>query len=214
MHKIEFKIKTPIILGSDKIMFDSLLAYVLYQESGIRDGYVYDKNMPNLDIDIPISLHPNGYSICSIMQGEKCERSEYTYKKKYRTNYSHLAKTPAKVQINKGEYKSCQIPFQAFSYEKVWFCFKTQNLDNVVRLCEKLVGLGKKVSTGNGMIESFDILDFDEDIWDNNILRPIPERFLDLSKYVDIEKKNRTWKYPYWSGDYELCVIEGKRREI
>lgn len=211
MYKLTFNLKTPIILDHNGLMLDSLLAWSYFNEMGVRENLLHIKDLQRADV--PITMHPDGYHICSRLLYEESESDLIVYKKKYRTNQARFANAPAKIQVNKGEYKSYQIPYQTIPITKAWFIFESDNLDLVEHRLRRVLGLGKKVMTGNGQIESYKITEIDSSVWDQQIWRPIPERMIDKDRWTDIELRYQSWHYPYWDSHFrELCVVSGIKK--
>lgn len=111
------------------------------------------------------------------MQKENLEYSENHYKRwnSKDDDLANFGKNKRQISIQAGKFKSYIIPRVLHTINKVWFYFDTDNLKYLEYLIDTyLFGIGKKVSSGHGEIESktIEIVDFNP--FEKEIIRPIP----------------------------------------
>lgn len=212
MYKITFQLKSAISF-IDLPVFDALLAWCYMKE---KYGYVDQKltivqEEIELFHDLPIKKHDEGYFIASWMQFDETKEIEFTstWKKRWANKTDHIVnfgKKLKKVMINKGDYKSYDIPIVLHNIKEVWFYFESKNIKEVENLISKhLYGIGKKTSQGYGEIESFEIENIDFNPFEQ-IIRPIPAS----SDYILQGGSARMMGYrpPYWLPENQkLCKV-------
>jgi len=210
-YKITFKIKTPISF-QDIIMFDGIIAYAYAQEQlqGVEQQsqkLSYSKDELIDFSPMPIIKHPDGYFMASWMFYEMDGVVEYlgSWKKRWANEHDHLSdfgKQKRKVRVNAANFKSYDVPIRLVDIPECWFFFQSKNVQEVERLLNKhIVGIGKKIAQGNGLIESFDIEELEYNPFEK-VIRPIP---------TDNRDKNvRFIGYypPYWMSENQgFCLI-------
>lgn len=209
-YKIIFQIKTPIAF-SDNIMFDGLIAYAFAQESKrVNNGRLSFSKDEMIDFSkMPILMDSDSkYFMASWMFYEKDNLIEHlgSWKKRWANEddeYADFGKNIRKVRINNADFKSYNMPIRLVDVPKCWFYFQSNNLSEVERLIKTyIVGLGKKVSQGNGIIDSFEIVELENNPFDE-IVRPIPT-----------DKPNANTQFigfrpPYWLPENQgHCLIQ------
>lgn len=206
------------IATQQTIMFDGILAYAYFQEHAPND----QKQVGLLSYDakfdfskMPLVLHEKGYHIASWMLYDTTKVSEqmHTMLKKWDETNDYMAdfgKSKRQVMIDRGEFKTTQIPIRIINVPQCWFYFQSENVQEVKRLIEKhIVGIGKKISRGYGFFKSFDIEEV-ENIFDTQILRPLPANEDDLKNLQGMQRyEYRSWKIPYWLPEnFCFCRVE------
>jgi len=193
MYKITFKLKSPICF-IDIPIFDSILSYcymkeyhsdkMVFKDLTISKDNLIDFRKFN---DFPIKLHESGlYFISSYMfyDTEKYKNFTGTWKKRWANQYDFIAdfgKNKRKIDINKGKFKSYDMPLNLHSIKEVWFYFDSDNIKKIEYLIYKhLFGIGKKTSQGYGEIQEMSIEQIDYNPFEKTI-RPIPIKSLNLS---------------------------------
>lgn len=219
-YKITFSLKTPICL-SDNIMFDGLIAYSYAQEMiNTQNGKLsFDKDELIDFSGMPIVQHKDGYFMASWMFWKQ-ESVQYidSWKKRWSNEYdeySDFGKNKRKVRINSSEFKSYNTPIPILDIDECWFYFQSDNLFEVSRLLDNnIIALGKKISQGYGIIDSWSISELDYDPF-TNIIRPIPAKEKDVSS-GNCNVEYRSWKPPYWLPDnFDYCIsAEASKNEI
>ena len=205
-YKITFHLQTPISF-IDVPTFDGLLAYCFAKE--VKQDKFYQKLSYTKDelIDfrkLPLGRHKKGYFYASSMQFDKGLEYIEKWRKRWdnQNDYkSDFKKAKRKIAINKAEFKSYDMPIPLNVIPKVWFYFKSSEIEEVIKLLHRqLVGIGKKISQGNGIIRTFEVeetkFNFD------SIFRPIPKKFVTSDMMLNTNNKVVIaycgWKPPYW----------------
>lgn len=184
IYKITFELASPISF-LEKPVFDSLLAYCYMREK--LGGFEQKLDLLHEEcIDFPSLLPLKSkesagakYSIASWMFWEEsqCKEFQESYKKRfdfYNDSVLHFNGKTEKIAIDKGEFKSYDIPFTVYSIPRVWFFFESEEVSDVIFLLKKhLMGIGKKTAYGFGRIKSFLLQECEEDPF-VRIIRPIP----------------------------------------
>lgn len=213
MLRITFEIKSPLMIDHNGLMLDGLLAWSYFRGMGIYENTLHIKDI--LQAEIPIKKHTDGYYLCSRLLWDESANDVVVLKKKFREKYVEYANLPNKVLINKGEFKSYQIPFQVVCTNEAYFIFDSDNIKLFEELFKRVHFLGKKGHLGFGRFNKYRIEKDDSGLWENEILRPIPEQFINPNKYEVLVKKFCSWHYPYWDIHYrQNCVVGGKRKSI
>lgn len=213
-YKITFNMSSPLAM-QQTIMFDGLLGYAYFCENGPKE----DQNIGRLNNDkpfdfsgMPLEMHQDGYHIASWLFYDKDESAEQVHRsfKKWDESMDYMVefgKSKKQIAIDRGEFKTTQIPFRVINTPKIWFFFKSCNVGEVERLIEKhIAGIGKNISRGYGFFSSF-IIEECNDEFEGNILRPIPAKEgFDVTPGSIYEY--RAWRMPYWSPDnFTLCRV-------
>lgn len=216
-YKITFRGMRTVAF-QQQIMFDGLLAYAYIQEHGTAD----DKGTGKLSIQtafdfsgLPLERHRDGYWMGSWMfyDENKASKQVQTSLKKWDEQYDYMAdfgKAQRAVHIDRGEFKTTQIPIQVVTVPEVWFFFRSDNVDEVSRLIEKhIAGIGKKVSRGHGFFSHFTIEELAENPFDE-IIRPIPATESEVKQMQRGEKyEYRAWTFPYWeTTNFQMCRVK------
>ena len=201
-----------------QIMFDGLLAYAYVQEHGTSD----DKGIGKLSIQtpfdfsgMPIECHKDGYYSGSWMfyNKDKASKQVQTSLKKWDEQHDYMAdfgKAQRAVQIDKGEFKTTQIPIQVLTVPEVWFFFRSGNVSEVHRLIEKhIAGIGKKVSRGHGFFSSFVIEELAKNPF-GEIIRPIPVTEAEVRQIqAGAKYEYCAWTFPYWeTTNFQMCRVK------
>ncbi len=209
MYKITFKLLSPICFV-DRPIFDGIIAYA-YAKENLKEKFYQKLNIDDI-IDfskMPIKMHQKGYFISSQMFFDENINFIGSWKKRWESKYDFLVGDKSrKIRTSQGYFKSFNIPLNLFSIPEVYFYFDTYNLEEIKFLIDKHIAfLGKKGSQGYGLIDYYEIeisnIDFE-----NNILRPIPKKFVNLNDIKDYSIKFTAWKPPYWLPDnFDECVV-------
>lgn len=215
-YKITFQIRNGKIAFTDIPTFDALLAYCYFKE-------YHDQPIQELSYDKLIDFTPmpiekqNGVFLASQMFWQDKENTvEYNsiWRKKWDNKHDHLSdfgKKKRQVQIARGEYKSYEVPIVVKLIDEVWFYFVSDKVEEVKQLLSHLKGIGKKNSTGFGLIESYTIVEVEDDSvnFENDVLRPIPiEHLTDTQKQTAFKEAYCGYQPPYWdSRNMTLCAV-------
>jgi CRISPR type IV-associated protein Csf3 len=215
-HKITFNLAAPISF-IDRPTFDGVLSYAYAREIMKDKPFVQKLNIePDELIDfspMPISQHKNGWFMASYMMWDEANAVEHTqhWRKRWANEKDEIAdfgKNQRKVEINKGKFKSYDMPMRTVTIAAVWFYFQSENVAEVSRLVEKHIQfLGKKRAQGFGEVSSFVIEESEFDF--SKVFRPIPAEFF-TTDFQDINYKFAfcAWKPPYWlPANFAKCVV-------
>lgn len=211
-YKITFQVKTPISF-QDILMFDGVLAYAYAQEQlkGVEQDtqkLTYSKDELIDFSPMPLVMHPDGYFMASWMFFNETGAVEHlsSWKKRWANEHDELAnfgKQKRKVRVNAGTFKSYSMPIRLVDVGECWFYFQSENVSEVIRLLDThIVGLGKKIAQGYGLISSFEVAELSYNPFLNDIIRPIPTS----------EKGNNVryigFRPPYWMSDNQgYCKV-------
>lgn len=203
MYKITFYLDTPLI-QTEPLMFDGILAG-LWAKLNLPQDKLGRQSIPKdelIDFSkvLPLRYDPNGLAHASeifYLEDESvCDTIRFRCK--WDANYDWLVgfgKKKESVSVQRGEFKSHDIPYPTVCASKVWFYFESDNLPEVENLLQYLQGLGKKAAVGRGAIERYEIEETTEVSFEENILRPIPCELLPGFKG---NVQLRTVRPPYW----------------
>lgn len=226
MYKITFELKSPISFIEPPV-FDSIIAYCY-----MKEYYPEKMKFKDLSLDseskidflsfenFPIKKHESGlYFLSSFMQYEKEKGLNFTgsWKKRWDNKHDKIAdfgKSKRQIEIDKGAFKSYDMPLNLYVLPKVWFYFDSDNIKEVEKLVTKhLYGLGKKTSQGYGEISNIQIETLDYNPFDN-IIRPVPIKSLNIpeKEKTDLMLSGKVsycaFKPPYWETKFfEACLI-------
>lgn len=215
-YKIIFTLASPVSF-IDTPTFDGLLSYAFAREELKGKPFTQKLNIePDEMIDfgrMPIAIHPNGYFMASYMfwDTEKAVQHTQHWRKRWANEHDQIAdfgKTQRKVQINKGAFKSYDMPMRTVAISEVWFFFQSDRLEEVKELTEKWIHfIGKKRAQGYGEISSTTIQEAEFDF--SKIFRPIPaELFTPDLQNIDIKFRYCAWRPPYWlPANFAECVV-------
>lgn len=212
-YRITFQIKTPICFQGF-VMFDGLIAYAYAQEQQNK----VDRQTQRLSFDniidftpMPIVKHPDGYFMASWMLSDYSDTVEFTgsWKKRWANEHDELAnfgKRKRKVRVNAGPHKSYDMPMRLVDIPECYFYFQSADVQEVERLLKThIVGIGKKMSQGNGLIESFEIEQIDFNPF-NETIRPIPVKEIQFKDGLYIAYVG--YYPPYWLPENQkMCII-------
>lgn len=191
MFKITFNLKSnPCFI--DRPVFDSIVFHCFIKDKCGSIPHSSKDIDPNIKLnddfmtldeikkEVPLRLHKDDYFLASSMLFNEKENLEYSenHYKRWNSKDDDLAnfgKNKRQISIQAGKFKSYIIPRVLHTINKVWFYFDTDNLKYLEYLIDTyLFGIGKKVSSGHGEIESktIEIVDFNP--FEKEIIRPIP----------------------------------------
>ena len=210
-YKIEFRLKKGISY-IDLPSFDSILAFAYVREQNQGKPMIqkinYDKEELIDFSNMPILRHENGYFISSLMHVDELDIIEQTKRWRKRWDCKNdsivdFGKQKAQINVNRETFKSYDMPISVKLIDKVWFYFKSDNVNEVYRLIDKWIHfLGKKASQGIGHVSGFSITESDK----KEIIRYVPIKFLDNCDTETL--KYAGWYPPYWLPDnLELCAL-------
>lgn len=197
---------------TDLPTFDGLIAYAYAREKMQGKPIVTRQYIPDEELidfsEMPIKKHPNGYFMASQMMydEQKATESVERWRKRWHNKHESLAdfgQNKRKVDVQRGEFKSYDMPIRLVSVPEVWFLFESDDIQEVENLVTKYIfGIGKKRTVGHGEIDGFSICETTNE----GIIRPIPLRFREGNEGGMI--KLCTWHPPYWDvSKAEICLI-------
>lgn len=208
-YKITIKLETPTSF-TDLPHFDGLLAYCYAKQQTKGKAFVQKLSYSREELidfsKLPIKLNDNGYFEASSLYYDESKAVEFTerWRKRWANQHDKLAsfgKNQRKVAINNGVFKSYDTPIKLMDIDEVWFYFRTNDLDAVKSLLKHLYGIGKKLSQGYGLIDSYSIEKVDAD---TKFKRVIPEKY---SQDKDLLRNYKAYKPPYWlPNNFDICV--------
>lgn len=221
MYKITFNLKTSICF-IDLPLFDGLISYCFCRHelgSFKRDLSLTKEQLNELELlldKMPLKKHKDGYFLGSFMQFENSLNWTGSWKKRWNNKHDFIAdfgKSKRQIEIDKGSFKSYDMPLNLNSIYQVWFYFDSDNVDFVEKLINSyLFGIGKKTSQGYGEIDNFIIDKIDYNPFEK-VIRPIPisknltenER---INLMINNQIANMRIKPPYWIfDDMQLCLV-------
>ena len=211
MYKITFQLATPVSF-IDRPTFDGILAYAYARELNAGKPEFTKQSFSETELidfsKMPIAMHPDGYFMASqLMYNESCARETVQrWRKRWdqkNERFADFGKNKRKIDVQRGEFKSYDMPIRLVVVPEVWFVFESNNVHEVERLVAKHVfSLGKKHTVGHGEISGFNITEVNEDI-----IRPIPFRLLNNCD-KDTEIRFCTFAPPYWDvSKADKCAI-------
>lgn len=125
----------------------------------------------------------------------------------------HLNNRKRKFMIVGGEYKLNKKLYPLInSKECVFYC--NGDKESISKLCKRLLGIGKRVSSGNGIIKEFSIESIERDFSLNHpefgINRPIPLELYNELSVNQTSFANLAYKPPNWmKSNHTLCTVPG-----
>jgi hypothetical protein len=215
-YKITFSL-TNGLATNGPLMFDGIIAYAWAQENAPEKTRnigrtSYDKS-EQLDFSaMPIVQHPDGYFMASwAMYDDRSPQSVHTLLKKWDEEHDHMAhfaKGSRAVHIDRGEFKTTQIPIQIIGANEVFFYFQSEDPGRVEGLIrDHIIGLGKKASRGYGTWQSLKIEDAGLDPFQDNIIRPLPEKAKPVMEH-GAQYKLIGFRPPYWdAANQAICRV-------
>ena len=217
MYKLSAHLASAIVF-IDRPMPESLLYYALACEhfGGPPPQKLHLRKEELLPVDdIPLVRDPAGWFRCSWMMWDETRHAEFTasWKKRWASQCDHLAdfgKSKAKVDTQRGSYKSYDVPLAAHAIEQVWFFLETDNPVRLLELLNKWVpAIGKKIGSGYGRVVEWELEKLQQA--DTSLLtqRPIPANLLPASGNLAERRLGFAgWLPPYWLPDHQqLCSI-------
>jgi CRISPR type IV-associated protein Csf3 len=196
-YKLNIELETAINF-IDPIYFDALLLS-LY----IKDQFGFVPTQLEIKkediIELPNGLivkHEEGFYLASQLMYEAQDIQFTSYfTKHFDVKNAHFAKFKGKrkILVNKGEYKSYQLPQLLHSIKDVYFVFESDNIEAVKMLLEKhFFALGKKRNRGWGIVKEWNITKTEEKI---KRFAPIEIEKADPNAPIIYLRKTP----PYWS---------------
>lgn len=214
-YKITFEFKAPIVF-IERPTFDAILAFCYMRETyGEFDQKLNLSAAEAIDFlpVLPLSVKENDeikYFNASWLLFDEEAAIELTdsFKKRFDFFNDDLVDFGGKTEkiiINKGEFKSYDIPISTHYVNRGWFYFESEDIEQVKRLVSKhLYGIGKKTAYGYGAIKTFHVEHIEYDPFSEKILRPIPV----LEKITKENMQYCAYKPPYWLPlNFSLCKI-------
>lgn len=204
-HKITFAMKQPIIFDFP-ILLDGVLARGLLNKTKAKDEPIFGVS------DLGLSTDANGLPCASEMfyDSERSFQQTARFRSRFKGKRAHLLKVKKyseAIDINRGHFKSYDIPFSTVGTREVYFYAKfcDGGYGVAAELLSHVVGIGKKVGAGYGWIENFTIEAAPHVDFNAKILRPTPKR---LNKQdPNALPMFRTWKAPFYDiTQAELCL--------
>jgi len=125
--------------------------------------------------------------------------------------YQFLNHSKHKFMIVGGDYKQNKKRYPLRNSRKCYFyCYGDKK--EIKILCKNIIGLGKRVSSGNGIVKRFTITSIDKDFSFNHpdfgLNRPIPIIEKELIKNKQLPIANLAYKPPNWiKANHVTCFI-------
>lgn len=214
--KITFFLQTPVVLGSSWLMFDGIIAHLLFRERLRQDYYTLPSKEP---VTIPDQQLMNplkrSYDLvhASVAQFNipNDRAGTVTVYKRFDERSCHeIATQTKKVNVGSGLFRAymMRLPYLPAT-SATFYCYG--NMAEVVRLIRFLPALGKKTAYGYGAIHSVTVEETPEDfslVKDGVAMRPLPCSF----GYESDEKMYLAYKAPYWDKrNVTACVPPGAK---
>ena len=210
IYEIKLKINSPISFMMQELpCFDSIIAFCVYQDNKIKSDFHTPHGNEVIDYPLPIEKHESGIYLSSMMMFDEFVESCDSWKKRWENRFDHISdfgKAKRRVHTGSGKYKSYNMPVVINSIGEVSFVFKG-NKKEVERLINKhLYGIGKKVNTGFGWFDSFEIKECKKSKQYLIYYRPLNKEFVDHKdfmkvfpfKFKKIRKTYGGFYPPYW----------------
>lgn len=209
-YKITFHMGNNAVAFSQDIMFDGIIAYAYHRENAPNEhknvGKLSFTKQEKFDFsNMPLERHEKGYFLGSWLMYDKNNivHDNHTLLKKWDEESDYMAefgKAKRAVFIDRGEFKTKQIPINSIQTPSVWFYFRTNQVEEIKRLIDRhITGIGKKISRGYGFFEGYEIEELRENVFESQILRPIPISKEDIKNLTGKWKvEYRAWTFPYW----------------
>lgn len=193
--------------GAFAPLFESLLAWAWW---GARQEVLYQQLTIPADerIDFAAVLpleYRDGVAVASSMiyAADRVQYAEFWAKHWHDADDDlvDFGKDKAKVNVQRGEYKSFKVPLQLSVLPFVSWTFRSPDVAAVCELLDLIPGVGKKVSAGHGEVERWEIVETPG----APIVRPVPVRLAAVGGELAV----CGWRPPVWEPDnQELCVIK------
>lgn len=217
-YKITFNMLPTGFAIAGQLMFDGIVAYAYAQDVLPEDkkGIGRMSYSPDEQIDfspMPIIQHESGAFMASwAFWPDGSASGTHTLLKKWDEEHDGMAyfgKSRRAVAIDRGEFKTKQIPISYISARQVWFYFQSDNPNEVERLIKQHVhAIGKKANRGYGMYKDFTIEPC-ENVFATSIVRPLPMLNGEKPTFDDGARFQYTaWKPPYWDKqNFAMCRV-------
>lgn len=209
--EITFNLGSPVMITYPWLMLDGILAVVI-AESVL--GSVFNELPRRVPIDfvdaLPIPLLKESfdndfYYHASVSRFQLPSTGSRRFIKHPAFEFAKYIEHPQKkYRINGGEFKPCDKTLIC-NYSP-WVKFWAMGDELLIRdYCNQLIGLGKKVGSGNGRILKVEVKRIEQDFslyhpeFGRN--RPIP------SKDTTLPRAYLTHKPPYWKETHTLCAV-------
>lgn len=212
-YKIIFELETPISF-IERPIFDSILAYCYMRDTqGIIEQKLDIQKEDLIDFFevLPLCSSKNEgfqyfnaswmlYEEANVLEGQDSYKKRFDF---YNDSVVDFDGKVEKILINKGDFKSYDVPISLNIIKQCWFYFESENVTEVERLIRLyLFGIGKKTAYGYGKIKKFHVEHCDFNPFEQ-VIRPIPYR----------ERKEGfaylSYKPPYWlSSNFTYCKIK------
>ena len=211
MYKITFQLAAPLSF-IDRPTFDGILAYAYAREINAGKPEFTKQSFAEGELidfaNMPITRHQDGYFMASHLMYDESRARETVqrWRKRWDQKNEHFAsfgKNRRKVDVQRGEFKSYDMPIRLVAVPEVWFIFESNDVAEVEQLVAKhIFSLGKKRTVGHGEIAGFSI-----ELTTDPIIRPVPQRLLQTYDQ-NTEIRFCTFAPPYWDvSKAEKCVI-------
>ena len=161
-------------------MLDSLLAKTWLQQNhpelfSNKAGYSREEIFDFVNTDFPIKYNSefNCFEASQIFLTGNIQ-SFITSEKKRWNEYQQWRlsdKEQSNIDVQRGNYKSANIPRDGYVATSAVAYFNG-NVDKVLDLLQKTIGIGKKVNKGYGWIKDFEIRETNDNFFDK-LLRPL-----------------------------------------
>lgn len=197
----------------DYPVFDSILAYCVYQSKRKIADVKSPSGSEIIDFELPLARHKDfGFYLCSYAMPVPVEGTDF-WSKRWDSEHDFIAdfkKAKRRVNIASGKSKSFLIPVVTQSFTKLYFYFDGDPDAVSFYIRNYLVGIGKKVAMGFGWYSEFRI-DKIEPSANYCLVRPLPLDFLENNLCelagLSIEQGFGSWKLPYWKAEYQEKIL-------
>lgn len=205
-YKIIFTLQTPIIFNNRPV-FDAILSYC-YAREILKDDFGADASDYSFIDNLPLKQNEKRWFYGSFMFYDEGASAFLSIPavKRWEERYAYLV-CPSKIELRRGKFKNELFNHQALDTKKVWFYFTTDKIKEIESLLKKhLIGIGKKISLGYGLIKNFEIEELNYNPFEK-VIRPIP---FDISKKEDSSNIVFTgFRPPYWEPiNQTYCIIK------
>jgi len=210
--QITFNIKPPIYLTSPWIHFDGLLSYLCTRDA-LDDLFYCMPTETTIDtsmIDLPLNKTKDvNHSSVGIF--DKAFLYKDTIYKRFTDKEMRIFnpdKIKGRLHTNRGYFKDFMINLPLILSNQVIFYCEGDKTE-LKRLLNNLTQIGKKISIGGGMIQSFKIEETDQDysfFKDGKVMRPIPSS-MKVPVVPGAIFSRLPYKPPYWDKEnVTMCL--------
>lgn len=219
-YKITFNLTSKVSFFHVPI-FDGILFYAVVKEK-LGDNFVQKTYLSKDEYEpfyefMPIAMHPDGYFLASFAFWNEDDFIETTtsYKRRFNTAHSHIidfGKKKKQITISKGEFKSVNNPLPLKDIPQIYFYFVSDDIAEVERLIRNhITGFGKKQSMGYGSYDTFDIVEAESDVFEDEPYRyrpvPAPNGIeIELMK-KGLKMQQHAYRPPYWLPENQTFCI-------